>query len=447
MRRQDQLSLPPMPICHPHAAEMETISEVLSRNPRLGELVTQDLTRGLKNPHTGARGLSGDQVLRILIVKQMTGFSYEDLAFHLADSATYRSFCGFGAMGPAPSRSTLAENIKKVQPRTLAKIHRRLVRYAVAIGFEQGERVRVDATVTEANIHDPSDSALLFDVVRVGTRLLKESQHLCGFRQWCDHTKRAKRRMLGIHNTGKQEVRTEAYRDLLRVARGCMRYVEGAQSQLRVIKGKQRTRALALAEEIETLVTWSWCVIDQTERRVLHGESVPAEEKVVSIFEPHTDIIVKDRRETLYGHKVYLSAGKSGLITDCVIAQGNPADAIMAVPMLRRQQRILGHIPKQAAFDGGFASRQNLADCKALGADDVAFSKKRGLAISDMTSSPSVYRCLRNFRAGIEGLISFLKRACGLNRCTWKGAESFASYVTASVIAGNLLLLARHLLS
>jgi IS5 family transposase len=130
-----------------------------------------------------------------------------------------------------------------------------------------------------------------------------------------------------------------------------------------------------------------------------------------------------------------------------VIAEGNPADTMMAIPMLRRQARILGRVPEQAAFDGGFASKDNLAAGKALGIHDVAFSKKRGLAISDMTRSAWVYRCLRNFRAGIEGLISFLKRAFGLDRCTWKGASSFASYVMASVVAGNLLTLARHMLA
>ena len=168
--------------------------------------------------------------------------------------------------------------------------------------------------------------------------------------------------------------------------------------------------------------------------------------KTLSLFEPHTDIIIKDRRETHYGHKVFLSAGQSGLITDCVIASGNPADSTMAVPLLERQIRILGRVPKQAAFDGGFASKDNLRKGKALGITDLAFSKKRGLEVSAMTRSSWIFRRLRDFRAGIEGLISFLKRAFGLARCTWRGAESFTSYVLSSVIAANLLTLARHLL-
>jgi IS5 family transposase len=317
----------------------------------------------------------------------------------------------------------------------------------VALGIEKGRKVRLDATVTETTIHAPTDASLLFDAVRVLTRLLGDGQRVCGFDRWSDHTKRAKRRMLDVQNTVDAERRLDAYADLLKVAHTCMGYTQEAITGLRSVAGRRRRAAMTLIDRMDEVLTWSWCVIDQTERRVLRGESVPASEKVVSIFEPHTDIIVKDRRETLYGHKLFLAAGESGLITDCVIAEGNPADTTMAVPLLVRQKRILGRVPEQAAFDGGFASKVNLEAGKALGIRDLAFSKKRGLAISDMTRSSWVYRNLRNFRAGIEGLISFLKRACGLDRCTWKGAESYASYVMASVIAGNLLTLARHLLA
>lgn len=206
-------------------------------------------------------------------------------------------------------------------------------------------------------------------------------------------------------------------------------------------------RAQKLADELTHYVGLLRRVIEQTERRVLRGEKVPATEKLVSLFEPHTDIIVKDRRDTLYGHKIFLTGGASGLILDCVVEGGNPADATMALPMLERQKTLYGRPPRQAAFDGGFASKENLKDAKELGVEDVAFSKRRGLKVSEMTRSSWVYRRLRDFRAGIEGLISFLKRAFGLDRCTWRGAESFASYVQASVLTANLLTLARHLLA
>jgi IS5 family transposase len=447
MRRQDQLSFHSPAIPHAHAVELERISCILDENPGMAEWVAQDLVRGVKKPHTGARGLSGDQVLRVLIVKQLTGFSYEELGFHLADSVSYRSFCRFGVLEPMPGRSTLAENLKKVQATTLEKILQQLVRHALTLKVESGRKIRIDATVTATNIHAPTDSTLLFDAVRVLTRLVARAQELCGLARWSDHTKRAKRRVLAIQHTNRTDKRTAAYRDLLKVTYQCVSYAQQAVRALAAVSGDRRPAAQTLREEIDDVLIWGTAVIDQTERRVLRGENVPADEKIVSIFETHTDIIVKDRRETHYGHKIYLAAGASGLITDCVIASGNPADSTMAVPMLKRQKQILGRAPEQVAFDGGFASKANLIDAKDLGITDVAFSKKRGLAISDMTRSSGIYRRLRDFRAGIEGLISFLKRAFGLDRCTWRGSESFASYVLSSVIAANLLTVARLLLA
>ena len=432
-------------IAHPHAAELAEISEILDANPRMAELVTQDLLRGLCNPETGARGLTGDQVLRILLVKQMNEFSYEELEFHLADSVTYGSFCRLPALEPTPKRATLAENLKKVRSKTVAKVNRRLVRHAVKLGVEKGKKVRTDATVAETNIHKPTDSSLLYDGVRVLSRLLGRARKAFSYGKWSDHTKRAKRASMAVLNAKGAEGREPAYRDLLRVARMSAGYVDPAVAHLKRVRS-DRPAALALADELEQMTLLVWGVIRQTEQRVLKGESVPSDQKIVSIFEPHTDIIVKDRRDTHYGHKVYLSAGSSGLITDCVIAEGNPADSDMALPMLRRHARIVGRVPEQAAFDGGFASRENLARGKALGIKDLAFSKRRGIQVSEMARSDRVYRLLRDFRAGIEGLISFLKRACGLRRCTWRGAESFGTYVIGSVLAANALTLARHLL-
>ena len=188
-------------------------------------------------------------------------------------------------------------------------------------------------------------------------------------------------------------------------------------------------------------------VIHQTTRRVLLDESVPATEKVVSLFEPHTDVLVKDRRETYYGHKIFLTGGSSGLILDCAITKGNPADSTWAVPMLKRQRSLYGSAPRQASFDGGFASKDNLVKAKALGVSDVCFAKRRGLAVLDMVKSSWVYRKLRAFRAGIESVISFLKRAFGLDRCIWKSAGGFVSYVRMGVLTANLLTLARHRLA
>ena len=185
-------------------------------------------------------------------------------------------------------------------------------------------------------------------------------------------------------------------------------------------------------------------VVDQTERRVFSGESVPANEKVVSIFEDHSDVIRKGGRETHYGHKICLSTGFSNLVTACTILDGNPRDSDLAVEMMKQHETFFGHPAEQAAFDGGFATKDNLAALKAMNSKDAMFSKRVGLAVTDMVRHSWIYKQLRDFRAGIEGVISFLKRAFGLRCCRFQGLRAFKSYVHGSIVAANLLVLARH---
>ena len=168
-------------------------------------------------------------------------------------------------------------------------------------------------------------------------------------------------------------------------------------------------------------------IIWQTERRVFFGEAVAADDKIVSLFEPHADIIVKGSRDAAYGHKLNLITGRSGLILDVVIETGNPADSERFLPMLERHIAFYGKAPRQAAADGGFATRHNLSQAKARGVRDVAFHKKAGLRIEDMVKSRWIYRKLRNFRAGIEAGISWIKRSYGLARCTWRSTTSRSS--------------------
>jgi IS5 family transposase len=427
------------------------MSAVLDAIPDAAKLVGADLARrGDKQIDTskGREGMTAEQVLRAFVVKQMKGYSYEELAFHLADSSTYRSFCRFGIADKPPTKSRLQKNIKRVQAETWATINRKLVLHAAAKGIEAGRKVRIDATVVESNIHAPTDSTLLWDCVRVLARLQAEAREHFGS-IFNDHRRRAKRRAMAILNARSNEQRLPQYRDLLHVTNKTVKSAERIAAELDHVEPidiVDMLRAGALAQELRHYIGLAMRVISQTQRRVLRGESVPAVEKLVSIFEPHADIIVKDRRETLYGHKVYVTVGASGLVSDVVIEKGNPADATLAVKMIERQQELYGRAPRQACFDGAFTSRANLATIKGLGVEDVAFSKGRGLSITEMVKSTWVYRRLRDFRAGVEGVISFLKRAFGLDCCTWSGLASFKSYVCGSVLACNLLLVARHLL-
>jgi IS5 family transposase len=428
-------------IDHEHARELAEISDILDSMPEVLAAIEQDLSEGRRSDR-GRPGMSAEQVLRALVVKQMNGFSYDQLAFHLADSSTYRTFCRIGSFDRSPSKSTLQENIKRLRAETLQVVHRAALRFAFEADIEDGQIVRGDCTAVETDIHPPRDSMQLWDTVRVLNRLLKDAREDFGI-GFTNHSRRAKRRALEIGQTGKQAKREKLYRDLLWVTESTVADAENAASLL----DKRHPGSSGLAAELRRVASIGRQVIDQTQRRVLEGETVPAEEKVYSIFEPHTDLIVKKARETEYGHKICLTTGVSSLVLDCVVLEGNPADSTLAIGMIQRHTSLYDEVPAEVVFDGGFTSRANLEELKAMGIREVAFSKHRGLKLSEMVSSAWVLKWLRNFRAGIESSISFLKRCFGLTRCLWRGFASFKAYVWGSILSANLLTLARHRLA
>ena len=439
-----------------HAKELQAMSRLLDGHPMAEELILQDLRAACGDEATtGAEGLSAEQILRILLVKQMNGFSYRTLAFHLADSRSYRTFCRLGITDKPPSKSALNKNLKSLRPATLEAVNRVILGAAQEKKVESGRTVRVDCTVVESNIHPPSDSELLWDCVRVVTRLMSQARCLLGPDQvlFSNRTRRAKRRRKEIFNAKNAESRLPAYQDLLKVTEEVHAFGLGIRDLLQqgeTLAALDLFQALAaqeIARQLDHFLALTLRVVDQTRRRVFEGQIVPATDKLVSIFEEHADIIRKDRRETLYGHKICLTGGASSMILDCKVLQGNPADSTLAQSMVERQVQIFTRPPRQIVFDGGFSSKLNLQEIKTAGVKDVAFSKSPGLAVNDMVKSSWVYKRLRDFRAGIEGNISFLKRIFGLDRCTWKSWSSFQSYVWGSIASFNLLVLARHLIT
>jgi len=450
MRKKSKKQMPLMEpaVDHPQAAELEAISRILDSNPTISELAFQDLCRGKKRKRrSGAKGMTADQVVRAAIVKQMLNFTYQELSFHIVDSKSLRRFMRIGIADKGFKKSVLCKTIKSLSPHTWEAINRQLVHYSVKEKIEKGRQVRIDCTVVQSNIHDPLDSSLLFDSVRVLTRLLCKARGNFGLRiSFTNHTRRAKKRCLAILNAKGKKVRDKQYADLIKVTRKTMGYAG------RAIETIDRTVStglgiVALRLDLNHYRDLAARVVDQTERRVILNEKVPASEKVVSIFEEHTDIIVKDKRDTFFGHKICLTGGSSNLIVDCVITGGNPADSTLTPQMLERQKEIYGRYPLKVALDGGFASKENLKEAKKKKIKDVCFAKKRGLAVEDMCRSQWVYKRLRRFRAGIESGISWVKRCFGLTRCTWKGLRSFKSYVWASIVSANLLTIARKQLA
>lgn len=427
---------------HARAADLAAINALLEDTPRLAELVAADLPHaaGTSTEH-GRPGMSGEQVLRASFVKSMEDASYDELAFHIDDSQTYRWFCGIAWGETGPSAATLQENIRRVKPATWEAVNVVLVGKAVALGVETGSKTRIDCTVTKANIHPPDDAAQLFDVVRVLVRLLRKAEKLRTGVVVHSRTKRAKRRRTETMDKKKGE-REAAYRDLIKVAGEVIGWARLAVPLLQA-GGVGGDRSARLALEVARYADLGDRVISQTNRRVFDGEKVAATEKVVSIFEPHTDIIIKDRRETLFGHKILLGTGTRGVVQFCVVLKGNPADSTLVGQALDGVTHAVGRVPRQAAMDGGFASIAGLKLAKDRGIQDVCFSKRRGMKVADMAKSEWVYRKLWRFRVGVEAGISWLKRCFGLGRSSWKGEDGFHAYVQAGVMAFNLTLIGR----
>jgi IS5 family transposase len=335
----------------------------------------------------------------------------------------------------------LHQTISAIRAETWEAINRALLSSVAEAQLERGRMVRLDSTTTAALVHEPSDSSLLWNAVRVMARLLKAADGLdAGIAlAWRDHQRAAKKRARDIQYTRGRPKRVQLYRELIKITQATLAYLHHAAMQLAGAAGLAVELWQAKVRHYRPLIEQ---IIVQTERRVLAGEPVPASKKLVSLFEPHADIIRKGRA-VAYGHKLNLTTGRSGLILDLVIEAGNPADSERLLPMLERHIAFYGQAPRQAAADGSYASRDNLRQAKVQGVQDMAFHPRGGLRIEDMVRSRWVYRKLRNFRAGIEADISCLKRAYGLARCTWRGIGRFSAYVWSSVVAYNLALLAR----
>jgi len=353
------------------AKELQQISQVLDATPNVLELAYQDLVRSSR-PTTGREGMTAEQVLRCAILKQYRQLTYEELAFHLEDSSSFRGFSRL-EMGQYPCKSILQANIKALREETWEALHREIIGYAKQEKIESGRKVCIDATAVETDIHHPTDSTLLADGIRIITRWLAEGKELTPTPryQFSDHRRVAKKRVLTILNTRKEPVRRSAYQDLLLYAGKVRGYAVAAIPELSAHQALVMDELFAgrvLAEKLARAVGILDKVIDQTDRRVFKGEQVAASEKVVSFFEEHTDIIVKKRRETEFGHKIFLTGGSSTLILDCLIVRGNPADTEQYAPML---QKTAGAVwPYAPAGIGGRWLRLKGQPCLCQGARD-----------------------------------------------------------------------------
>lgn len=442
-----QLFLRPQKIENTRTAELEEVETILSTAAGIGAVYVQvlkDVTGGKKN--VGAKGLSAEQIVKLGFLRIRYGSSYRSLSEQTEDSISMRAFLNL-APGQKISKTALNSNLKQVKESTWKQLNDCLLQFAKEKGFEDGKKVRGDTTATETNIHYPTDARLLYDSVKVLTRTMNRLKSCTEVSfPSVDHYRRAKKKLFLINNSRKPRKRQDAYLEIIRVARKTFNYAEQALPILAEYNPQSLEELLkfnALEAELKHYLPLVRQVIYQASQRIIHKQEVPAAQKIVSIFEPHTDIIAKGKRDVVFGHKLLLSTGKSSLVFNLSVLEGNPADSTLVESLLTGHEELYGFAPEELALDGCFGSAKNRDSCKKRGVTELTFSKNRNLDLRTLTSSTKANRSLKNFRAGIEGCISFLKRIFGLSRILDRGKETFKAVAQCATVSYNLILLAR----
>jgi IS5 family transposase len=432
---------------------LQSISDFLDDHEEMIEAVRRDLERGLKNPGTGRGGLTPPQVLRSLILMRVKNWNYRELRERITDGYTLRQFTDFYCQ-PVPKHDAFNRAFNRLTPETLQAVNELVVQAAVDVGLEDGQKLRVDTTVVQTDIHHPTDNTLLWDVVRVVTRLVLRlstavQQRIQGFG---NRTRAARRRMQEIQRlTPKErhERQTEKYRELIGVTEEVVNSAHKVVEQTRKARGKDVVADLAIGElrkEIDHYCGLGGRVIDQARRRVLQGEQVPNAEKIYSIFETHTDLIKRGKVQTPieFGHKVFLAESAQGLITQYEVLEGNPGDDQQVESSLERHKETFGRAPELYGSDRGFFSEKNVKSCKRNGVKVVCIPQRGGkkTAKRETYERSPAFKEGQRFRAGIEGRISVLFRGRGMKRCLAEGRQRFALAVGAAVLANNLMRIA-----
>jgi IS5 family transposase len=275
---------------------------------------------------------------------------------------------------------------------------------------------------------------LIWDCIRKSNdHLSKLSEEIDGLSH-IDYTKGAKKTYFKINNTFPKDKKAALFIKQLQTFTKCINQVSN------VIKKKDiyvSIVAMVYVSLLEELLPLMEQVYDISYRKEIKGEKVPSNEKVFSIFEQHTDIIVKGSRDVIFGHKINLTSGKSNLILDCLMERGNPSDSKIYIPTLNRVIKNYKKIPRDSACDGGFASKENIKQSLDTGLVNVVFNKVVG-SMKNKTSSKNMETRLKKWRSGIEANISNLKRGFQIHRCNWKGWIAFQAKVLWSVLAYNI---------
>ena len=420
-------------------AEFALIDTILEAHPELIELLSEDILRGNKSSKFGRQDIpSIEQIVRASIFKEMKNLDYRELAFAQEDSRICATFIKLDERKPF-SFQMFQKYISRISEESLQRVLYEINKVAISEGLEDVKSIRQDSTVVKSNIHYPTNNALVWDCIKESHRILEQLHDECDKVSFRDYRKSAKQMYYKI-NVTKSKKREDAFRKQLGT------FTKSINQVSNTLKKKVRgLKAKALMARLDEFLPVMKQVYSMAYRKQILGENVPNSEKIFSIYEPHTDIIVKGGRDILFGHKVNLTGGRSNLILDCQVLEGNPSDTKLFQPTLDRVISGYGITPRDSVTDGGYAWGENVDHCIDSGITNIVFNKVVG-SLKNIASSKNMETRLKKWRSGIEAVISNWKRGFGMRVCEWKGWEHFKAKVLWSVIAYNFRTMTRLIL-
>lgn len=430
-------------------AEWETdpvlfvIHQLLDERPAIIKLAAPCFPKAVTDEIAamGRDGMTVEQIVRAAIYKQYRRLSYADLAEHTVDSIKGRQFMKL-TYGQYFSAQTLQENIARLTPEVWAAILTAVTQIGVDLGVDDGQKLRSDATVIETNIHYPTEVSLLWDSVRVSCRLLERLTHQSTGFAFRDYRTGAKKLLFKIVNCPDKTARKKLFQQMLKLNQTCINQVETTLE----LAAQRRLPMDKILFELCQLRPRMIKVQEMTIRQQINGEKIPVKDKIFSLFEDHTDCIVKGQRDASFGHKVNFATGQSNLIFDCHLELGNWSEKSVLAPLLERVTATFKFVPRDLATDGGQASLSNLNKAIGLGIKNVVFGKTVG-SLKNVTTSPAMETRLKKWRAGMEAVISNFKRGLRAVRCPWKGWDGFQQFVLLNTTVFNLKVIATGLLA
>lgn len=431
------------------------IHAILDANPAVTDLVHADLTNGQTKLKRNVEGVASECILRLALVQQIEQLSFRETIVRVDDSQMLRFFCRFYD-DPVLSHSKYAMLVNMIQPATWDKINEIIVKFARDKKGFKGRKLRIDTTAVESDIHFPTDSSLLLDGIEVLSRVIgrvkKIDETLTG--KWRARLKNARKLAQKIARGGKQlhkATRKCWYAKLIAAAERAL--AKALEVKARIDAGKGQFSSpeewWALQELSLEITHYSPLVekcLHQARERVLNEIPVPHAQKLFSIFEPHTELLIRGKagKEIEFGHMVELQQIEKGLITGYKVHDKRPSEPPLAEQAVKRHFEIFGSKPDCVAGDKGFYSKETVERIEQDGVEHVCIPKKgKRNAAEDEKEKSYWFKAAQAFRAGIEGTVSVLKRAFGLSRCLREGFAHFASWVATGVLAHNLVLLTR----